>query len=408
MKNLLIITPWLPYPLNGGGNQAMYNGIAAVKDSYNTHVLYIDFMNDRHSVDRSLMQKHLGNVEISCFVFNNKNTRYKALKWLHTLACNRFLSNNKDYRTDRMLQSFSPIPEEFSDYINEYIIRNQIDIVQTEMIAGLPIVLSLPMSVKKIFVHHELRYVVNNLALNSIGHSLYRDANMSLAKIMEVGLLNLYDHIITLSPIDTEKLKKEGVRTPISSSFAIVNSKNDYPILTDNYNVLTFVGPSSHGPNYMGIQWFLENCWDNLKKSDNSYKLKIIGKWDESAKQDISSKYKDIEFLGFVEDLAESLRNTIMIVPITVGSGIRMKILEASSFGVPFVSTTVGAEGIPVIDGRNCLLADTPQDFVNAIIRLKDKDLRIKILSGANQMVKHSYSMLALKENRDVIYKNLF
>ena len=84
-----------------------------------------------------------------------------------------------------------------------------------------------------------------------------------------------------------------------------------------------------------------------------------------------------------------------------------MKILEAASLGIPFVSTTVGAEGLPFENGRDCFKADTPEYFVKAIVDLKDKSLREKFAQNANTIVKENYSMGALRKNRLEIYEKV-
>jgi glycosyltransferase involved in cell wall biosynthesis len=112
--------------------------------------------------------------------------------------------------------------------------------------------------------------------------------------------------------------------------------------------------------------------------------------------------------MGFVENLESAIQNTIMIVPITIGSGIRMKILEAAKLGIPFVSTTIGAEGIPVQSGKHCLLADDPSDFVDAILQLRDHDKRAMFIKKAHQLIEDNYSLEALKLNRHSLYASIF
>ena len=143
-----------------------------------------------------------------------------------------------------------------------------------------------------------------------------------------------------------------------------------------------------------------------MSKDDN-YRLSIIGEWSKEHIEEYSQKYTNIEFLGFVDCLANSLKGTVMIVPITIGSGIRMKILEASSIGVPFVSTTVGSEGIPVVDGENCYLADTPEMFADKIRCLQDERIQSKFVNNAYTMIMKYYSKEALRKNRLEIYMRI-
>ena len=121
----------------------------------------------------------------------------------------------------------------------------------------------------------------------------------------------------------------------------------------------------------------------------------------------VQSKYEDVFFLGYVDNLNATLKDSVMIVPITIGSGIRMKILEACSNGIPFVSTSVGAEGIPVVHGKHCFLANTPSEFVNAIINIQDADVQMKFVKNSALLIKKHYSLDSLRENRLSIYADV-
>ena len=169
--------------------------------------------------------------------------------------------------------------------------------------------------------------------------------------------------------------------------------------------MLSFVGPSMHNPNLNGILWFLKNCWTALKQRDPNFKLQIIGEWDKPLKKEIQRIYPEIIFRGYVSNLEEHIENTIMIVPINIGSGIRMKILEAVSTGIPVVSTTIGAQGLPLIDGEDCFITDEPQIFVEDILKLSDIKIQEEVAKHAQQKISKHYSLSSLKETRRNIYK---
>lgn len=406
MKKVLFILPLLPYPLSAGGNQAMFNGIKSVKDDADVYVMYsVPFYNQRKKALKEIIPI-LENVHFIPFVYNPLKGFHNFILWIFfriTIAL-KMKQRNPDFFCSQMPQRFEAPIKEYADFICKFVKEKSIDIVQFEMCPTLSLVLTLPSNVKKVFVHHELNYTVNDLHVKRMGNTLTRNANVELAKILEIGLLNKCDAVITLSEIDKSKLINEGVVIPIYASFAVVKEKEKGTSSNDDSNVLSFVGPSSHAPNFIGVKWFLENCWEKLLTQDSSYILKIIGNWPEDKRNELSNKYKNIQFLGFVPNLADALNNTIMIVPITVGSGIRMKILEAASLGIPFVSTVIGAEGLPFESGKNCFLSDSPEAFVESILKLKDKSLRVAFAQNANAIVKEKYSMKALRKNRLEIY----
>ena len=154
----------------------------------------------------------------------------------------------------------------------------------------------------------------------------------------------------------------------------------------------------------MGVEWFINNCLGSLRKKEPTIEFRIIGNWSETTVKKYSSQ-PYIHFCGFVDDLQATLQNTVMIVPIMIGSGIRMKILEAASMGVPFVTTTVGVEGIPFVNGEECIIADTPNEFVNGILKICDNKNSLLFTQKAYKKYKSLYSLESLKQSRKSVYE---
>ena len=230
---------------------------------------------------------------------------------------------------------------------------------------------------------------------------------MTISLRCEIGLLNAFDDVITLSSVDTEKLLQAGTTANIHTSLAVVNTSHDKLLSTQRSNVLSFVGPDCNLPNIAGLKWFLDNVWGKLLQKDARYELQIIGRWSPERISELLKGQERVKYLGFVEDLASVLKDTVMIVPITVGSGIRMKILEAASMGIPFVTTSVGVEGIPVENEVHCLVADTPECFCDAILKLQDGALRTRLATNANRLVTERFTLNALRNNRLNIYRQM-
>jgi len=417
-KNILFITHCIPYPLNSGGRQAIFNGIYCVREHYN---IYIAFPSDGKTSTKKVQEElhaALGKeVTILPFVYQKmrvsrqpsslKNKIVNKIRQYLDNICPPTVSFLNPYRY--WIEELLPKPSQYIQFVNRIIKENDIDIVQCEMLKNLALVQSLPVNVQRVFVHHELGFVRHQLELSDMRDENFDgEAYLNSAKTLEVGQLNLFDHIITLSAADKRKLQDVGVKTPISESFAVVNSSALTTIESNEYHELAFIGPDNHLPNKIGLEWFLENCWNKLLERDVNYQLSIIGLWSEQNIKHFSSRYKNLKFFGFVSDLKKTLEKKILIVPITIGSGIRMKILEAASLGVPFVSTHVGAEGIPVENEVHGLLADTPEAFVDAIQKMKDENLRLNCIQNANEMVQEFYSLDALKVNRLNIYSSLY
>lgn len=411
MKNVLFIEPFCPYPLISGGHQAIYNGIAAMKDVANVYVVYAHTTwKDGSEPYRHQLEEMFPYARFFHFALAEKTAgqfwfklkrriRRTWGKWMNKIRKPKVDIN--DYRS----WGFEPQPDNYAQYINQLIEQYYIDVVQVEMCFLLSIVLDLPKHVKKIFVHHELRYVREELRLGKMDVPQSFRNEVMIHKFEEIGLLNTYDEIVTLSETDKQKLIADGVTKPILTSFAVVNTEKSSVKNSCEWNhVLSFIGPEGHDPNYDGVMWFLENCWSELQAKNADYRLRIIGRWNGATGEKIRAQYPNVEFAGFVENLADALSGTVMIVPIRVGSGIRMKILEAGAIGVPVVSTHVGAEGLPVVDGENILFADTPEDFVGAVLKMEDDAIRKRQSEQLQATIQKKYSVEALRENRKKLY----
>jgi glycosyltransferase involved in cell wall biosynthesis len=172
-------------------------------------------------------------------------------------------------------------------------------------------------------------------------------------------------------------------------------------------NRLVFLGPEVHFPNLDGVDWFLNNCWHKLLKNNPRLRFSILGKWSDEAKI-MFSGFRNVTFEGFVEDLSSVMKGSIMIVPLRIGSGMRMKILEGAAWHVPMVSTSIGAEGLPMKNMENCILADTSGEFIDGILTLAaDNNLQNMFVKHAKHIIKLGYSVEECGQLRNEIYQKI-
>ena len=418
-NKILFILPWLPYPLKSGGHQAIFNGIKAICRDLNVYITYPLYSNDNDDAKAiDFLQKKLPeHINIVPYKYEqSKKTWFSRIYVLLSILKGKLLKlthfksplPNDSINYVDWIKQVMPMDEPYCRYIKDLIEKNDIKIVQCEMLENISHILYIKSLCKTIFVHHELGFVKNNLLLQNSKKTISGNSYAELSYRLEISLLNEYDGIVTLSEIDKKKLIDSGVKVPIFSSFAIVDSFSDCKLeISEECYKITYIGPQFHKPNYLGVMWFLENCWEQLKEKNEKYHLHIIGKWNADIISIIQGKYRNVYFEGFVDNLSVALKDSIMIVPLNVGSGIRMKILEAASVGIPFVSTTVGVEGIPLINGKDCFIADTPQEFVNSILKLQDINIRRIFAQNANNIVRKCYSLNALRANRLAIYNSI-
>jgi glycosyltransferase involved in cell wall biosynthesis len=117
----------------------------------------------------------------------------------------------------------------------------------------------------------------------------------------------------------------------------------------------------------------------------------------------------NFSIIGFVPNLPEAIHGSIMIVPILSGSGMRMKIIEAMALSMPIITTSVGVEGIKLIDKESCLIADEPKDFAEAINYLvSHPEICQSLGERANNVFRQYYSIEVLSGIRNKVYSQFF
>jgi glycosyltransferase involved in cell wall biosynthesis len=151
-------------------------------------------------------------------------------------------------------------------------------------------------------------------------------------------------------------------------------------------------------------RWVLEEVLPIVKESIPNIHFYIIGRGSDSILSDITDKA--VTVTGMVDSVLPYLCNVdVSIVPLTFESGTRFKILEAAACGIPIVSTTLGAEGIPVTHGENILIADNKAEFASSIIKLiQDKDYAMNISQNCLELVIENYGIDGLvKEGKEIL-----
>ncbi len=411
-KNILMILPFFPYPLTSGGHQAIYNGIKALSNFANIYIVYRETRKDKNVINRInfLNQFKDGNVKIYPYVRELSSISfYHFIQFMLRKIKSKLLKSNADFRISDFDLTLDRISDDYIIYIKSLIKELKIDVVQMEMLPTIMNILIVPENVKTVFVHHELGYVVRKQSLTDLGFTEYRQLYLDYIKMKEIGLLKKYDRIITLSSDDKLKLINEGIsEEKIEISYAIIEEPERIDDLKEIKSVLTFIGPEYHNPNYVGVLWFLENCWNLILRQNPTFELHIIGNWSSKTIKQIQNKYPNIIFCGYVRDLSEEIIGTTLIVPITIGSGIRMKILEAVSRKVPFVSTSVGAEGLPFTSGVDCIISDDPETFIKGIFEIQNKEIRRQFTDNAYELYKSNFSSGGLTNSRKRIIEGLF
>ncbi|MEL7044220.1 MAG: glycosyltransferase family 4 protein, partial [Pseudomonadota bacterium] len=169
----------------------------------------------------------------------------------------------------------------------------------------------------------------------------------------------------------------------------------------DSLSTILFVGTLSYAPNNDALHFFLQEIFPLLERGALPGPLRCVIAGPGASKDHLALARAEVSFLGRVESLTPLYQQAdLAIVPIRFGGGTRIKIIEAFSFGVPVVATTLGAEGLGVRDEQELLLADDPERFAEACRRLlTDKAFAAKLTREAHALVSRKFSAQAVQRS---------
>ncbi|MBD0372877.1 MAG: glycosyltransferase [Pyrinomonadaceae bacterium] len=187
-----------------------------------------------------------------------------------------------------------------------------------------------------------------------------------------------FDKVVAVSEEDREKMKQdyglrdvEDVPTGVDTEFFSPRGS----VKPEPHN-LVFTGSMDWLPNEDAIQYFIKEILPLVRREVPQVTLTVVGRNPYPSLVELSKRDASIIVTGRVEDVRPYMeRACVYIVPIRIGGGTRLKIYEAMAMEKPIVSTTVGAEGLPVKDNEELLLADDPQDFAGGVVRLLNDKL---------------------------------
>ncbi|HET6979214.1 MAG TPA: glycosyltransferase [Pyrinomonadaceae bacterium] len=193
----------------------------------------------------------------------------------------------------------------------------------------------------------------------------------------ERDMCRRFDKVVAVSAEDREIMRADyaidnldEVPTGVDTEFFRPN-----PAVVREPRHLVFTGSLDWLPNDDAMRYFVNEILPLVRRTIPDVKLTVVGRNPYAGLIELSKTDPNIEVTGRVEDVRPYMdRASAYIVPIRVGSGTRLKIYEAMAMELPMVSTTVGAEGLNLIDGRDLLIADTPGDFAAGVVKLLTDD----------------------------------
>ena len=203
------------------------------------------------------------------------------------------------------------------------------------------------------------------------------------------------DSVIAVSKADAEMMERDygvakvhDIPTGVDIDFfKPTNSAHPRP------NSLVFTGSMDWLPNEDAINYFTQQILPLIRNSVPDVRITVVGRNPSGRLVELSERERAINLTGRVDDVRPYIEDAAAyIVPLRIGGGTRLKIYEALAMEKPTISTTIGAEGLNINNGADLLLADTPQDFADAVVRvLKEPSLAHQLGAQGAETVREKY-----------------
>jgi polysaccharide biosynthesis protein PslH len=221
----------------------------------------------------------------------------------------------------------------------------------------------------------------------------YARRTSDLSRDVETELLRLCDAHTVCSGREREVLKErvpgtriEVVGNGVDCEFFAANPTSDQP-----RNDVLFMGRMDYHANIDAALYFVSKVWPLIHARRPELRLIIVGA--QPAKPILALRDQGITVTGTVDDVRPYYQSALTsVVPLRVGGGTRLKVLEAMAAGTPVVSTTLGAEGLEVTPGKDILIADSPEAIADAVMTMQAGSPQwLEITANAQRLVKARY-----------------
>lgn len=377
---LLILDEEFPFPLNTGKRIRTFNLVARLAKRH--QVFYLAYgLND------SVGFKALTQAGITPLAVERQIPPKSGVLFYFRLLLNLF--SQYPYIVSSHYSSL------FAEKLSDCLKQDRFDIVIAEWTPYAVYLQGVKESMK-IIVAHNLEHRIweryfrnerNTLKKWYIGKQLRKVRRFEMESFAKV------DAVTAVSPVEAEEISRHGkeLAVEVIPNGVDLDYFSDDGLETDDSSMI-FVGSMNWRPNQDAIQYFVRDIFPLIKKDINNAKTVFVGQ-DPPASILKLGDIAGIEIVGRVDDVRPFVRKAgVYVVPLRIGGGTRLKILEALAMKKAVVSTSVGAEGIAVTPEVNILIGDSPEEFASQVKRvISDKNLRSKLGEAGRELVEKNY-----------------
>ena len=391
--NILQIYNKIPIPPKDGGSIAVYGLTECfAKLGHSVHLAALN--TNKHYVKIDSLKGQLPkNLKVFHF---DINTKIKPLRALFNL-----LFSSLPYNAERFLSVG------FNNVLIDLLNKNDYDIIQIEGLYMLQYIQTIRNNSKAI-ISFRAHNVENEIWLNTLQSEKNPIKKYYLNKLykriykLEKDYINTYDLLVPITDKDAEYFKKEGNAKFVHTSPTGLDSSK-YRDTDKKLDKSRFfhLGSLDWIPNQEGLLWFLDNIWPEIASKYKNTTFTIAGRNAPDSFVEKITNYQNVLFNGEVDDAIEFMHNqTIMIVPLFSGSGMRIKIIEGLAAGNIIVTTSKGVEGIPAQNRKHLFIVNTVSDFLECIDQIVSDYFNLKEISeNAQQLISDNFDNFAVSKS---------
>jgi len=394
---ILVIDEWLPWPLETGKKIRSFNLTSQLAGRHEIlYLAYVDFPKEMDKV------KAMENRGIRVIPVADVRTK----KWTIPF----YLSVLWNFASKKPFSTVYHTKDSFANKLREVLQCERPDLVHCEWTYLAPFLECVQDIPRVISAHNVESDIWKRLGENS-ANPLMRFLGWHQAKKIERLERDWYpkvDHCIAVSDEDRKVIESYGAKASVVENGVDIQYYDVGPVEIDE-NRLIYVSSLDTLSNQDAVDFFVKEVFPLIKADQPQINLWVVGKDPPKRIKEYSVRDPSIHVTGTVLDVREYLlRSAICVVPLRIGGGSRLKILEAMAMKKPVVSTTVGAEGLRVEDGKNILVANKPSDFCSKVNKLLlDKDMARSIGEAGWQLVRSHYDWRALAEKQNQVWESL-
>ena len=392
---ILMLTPYLPYPLHSGGQIRTYNLLKKLaKDHEVTLYALIKDWDEQHGLDQLTPLCHsIRLFKRSQHPFTMRNIVQTALSSFPFLVVRNHVSG-------------------MTAAIAEELQNNHYDLIHAETFYMMPHIPET--TVPTLLVEQTIEYLGYESYANKANPLLRPILQIDIGKLKrwEKHYWNHCDHLVVMSEEDKLFVKTRLSRNvPISVVENGVDMEWFSQVKRHERNVPTvlFVGTFRWLPNLEAVKILVEQIWPSVRNVIPHAHLMIVGAAPTSEVLAYAQADPSITVSGNIPDIRTAFTSAhILAAPVWSGKGTRYKVLEALAAGTPVVATTTAVEGLAITNGKEAMIVDDAQEFAHTLIALlQNSTLRDELRANGRTFVQHKFDWNLIAGKLDRIYRQI-